>query len=61
MRRHFTSLSGGTALDGRNGFGGWRRRRIGSKDMVVMLCDSTSNISNTDIFGWLEAPFPIVH
>lgn len=61
MRRHFTSLSGGTALDGRNGFGGWRRRRVGSKDMVVMLCDSTSNISNTDIFGWLGASFPIVH
>lgn len=61
MRRHFTSLSGGTALNGRNGFGGWRGRGVGSKYVVVVLRDSRSNVSNSDLFGRLGASFPVVN
>lgn len=57
MRRYFASLSRGATLDRGSGFSRWRRRRVGGKNVVVVLCDSRCKVSDTDLFVDPELPF----
>lgn len=57
MRRYFASLSRGATLDRRSGFSRWRRRRVGGKNVVVVLCDSRSKVSDAGLFVDLKLPF----
>lgn len=57
MRRYFAPLPRGAPLDRRSGFSRRRRRRVGGKNVVVVLCDSRSKISDSDLSVDPELPF----